>query len=325
MLRREAAGWLARLQSEREPDIEARFRRWRDSDPRNARAFERVSRSYEQAGLLRTSLDVGSRRPAAAIRKPGWRARPALAAAAAIVLLVPVGLLLVRSGSLERVSANQLTLITNVGEIRQVKLADGSILTLDTSTRLDLRIGPSGRSARLDYGRIRLRIAPASQPFVVETSSSAISASGGVIDVEQIGARGRMLVLAGSADVRGSSREEAPKVTLEAGEGATLDPSGPEREVAATLPSDWTRGMLQFDAAPLPDAVALANRYSQRKIILEGDFSSLRVTGAFRAGDTAGLARALAEAFALSLKDRPDGSFELSPGASFAPRKKNGG
>ncbi len=321
MLRREAASWLARLQSGREPDVETRFRRWRDSDPRNGEAFDRVSRSYEQAGLLRHSLNIDSARPELASPKPEWRARPALAAAAAIVLLVPVGLLVVRSGSLPRGSANELTLITNVGEIRQVKLADGSTLILDTSTRLDVRIGRSGRSARLNYGRVRLRIAEANEPFVVETSGGTITVSRGVIDIEQIGSRGRVEVLAGAADVRGLQAKQASGVALEAGESVAVDPLGPERKAAARVAPDWTRGMLQFDGTPLSDAVALANRYSERKIILAGDFSSLRVTGAFRAGDTAGLARALAAAFALSLEQGPDGALELS---RHAPKKKGG-
>ena len=62
--------------------------------------------------------------------------------------------------------------------------------------------------------------------------------------------------------------------------------------------------MLQFDGTPLPHAVGLANRYSERHIVLAGDLDALRVTGAFRAGDTNGLARALAAAFGLSLEHR---------------------
>jgi transmembrane sensor len=79
--------------------------------------------------------------------------------------------------------------------------------------------------------------------------------------------------------------------------------------------------MLQFDGAPLADAVLLANRYSERRILLSPGLGSLRVTGAFRAGDTAGLARALAQAFHLSLNGTADGSLLLSRNGSFSAEK----
>lgn len=55
IVRREAADWLIRLQSERGPDVQRKFDKW-CADPRNVAAFERASRTYEQAALLRQSL-----------------------------------------------------------------------------------------------------------------------------------------------------------------------------------------------------------------------------------------------------------------------------
>jgi transmembrane sensor len=325
MLRREAATWLARLQSGRDPDIESKVLRWRDADPKHAAAFDRVRRSYEQAGLLRHSPIVGSDEHGPAIRKPEWRPRPALAAAAAIVVLVPVGVLLLRGESLPFGGTNAVMLMTSVGEIKHVKLADGSIVTLDTSTKVDVEIGRSRRRAHLKYGRARFRIAPGDEPFVVETPSSTITAQQGVIDVEQAGRKGRVQVLAGAADVRGSDQQQTSRVALGAGESATVNAGGPEQKGIVPSAPDWTRGMLQFDRTSLGEAVALANRYSERKIILAGDYGALRVTGAFRAGDTAGFAKALAAAFALSLQQRPDGNLVLSPTGAPAVQNKRGG
>lgn len=315
MLRREAASWLARLQSGRDPDIERRFLRWRDADPRHAAAFDRVSRSYEQAGLLRHSAFVASGQPEPAIRKPEWKLRPALAAAAAVAFLVPVGLLVFRGGGPLFASTDAMMLMTRVGEIREVTLADGSKVTLDTSTKIDVEIGRSRRSARLRYGRARFQVAEAGAPFVVETANTMISTSHGVIDVEQGARQDRVLVLAGAADVRATDQRQVAPVALGAGETLTVNPGGAERKGVALPGPDWTRGMLQFDATPLADAAAIANRYSERKIMLAGNLGSLRVTGAFRAGDTAGLARALAAAFGLTLEQRADGNLVLSRSA----------
>src|SRR3546814_18999875 len=47
-------------------------------------------------------------------------------------------------------------LITQRGEIRTFRLADGSRATLDTESRLDVAFGDGDRSVRLVTGRVRL-------------------------------------------------------------------------------------------------------------------------------------------------------------------------
>jgi transmembrane sensor len=320
MLRREAAGWLARLQSGRDPDIGRKFQRWRDADPRHGEAFDRVFRTYEEAGLLRLSPNIRSDQPESDIRKPRWKPVPALAAAAAIIVLVPTGIAFFRSGGLPLVGTDSVMLMTSVGEIKQVDLPDGSKVTLDTATKVEVEIGPARRSARLRYGRARFQVVRAGVPFTVEAKSLTVTADAGVIDVERGARQDRVEVLAGAAEARGPGQDDAPPVTLAAGEGVAVNSGGMEQKRIAAPAADWTRGMLQFDGTPLGEAVALANRYSKRHILLIGDLDALRVTGAFRAGDTAGLATALAEAFGLSLENRADGSLALSrKGASRAP------
>jgi transmembrane sensor len=325
MLRREAARWLARLQSGRDPDIQRKFQQWHDDDPRNAAAFARVRGSYEQAGLLRHSPIMNSEVREPARPKAAWRPLPALAAAVAIVVLVPVGVMLLRNGGLAVGGTEAVMLMTQVGEIRQVELADGSKVTLDTATKIDVEIGRSRRTAHLRYGRARFQVAQADTPFVVETPSSTVTTGEGVIDVEQVGGEGGIHVLAGAADVRAVNAGQASAVALGAGQGMTVNAGGAERTSVAVPASDWTRGMLQFDGTPLTEAVALANRYSERHILLIGDLGGLRVTGAFRAGDTAGLAKALAAAFGLSLQQNADGNLLLSRTTSPQAQNKTGG
>ena len=325
MLRREAANWLARLLSARDPDVEARLQQWRNADPRHAAAFDRVRRSYEQAGLLRHSPMASMELHDPPGRHTAWRPLPALAAAAAVVILVPVGLAVLRDGGSLFGGTRAVMLVTQVGEIRQVELADGSKLTLDTATKVDVEIGRSRRSAHLRYGRARFQIAPARAPFVVEAVGTTITAHSGVLDVEQLGGRGRVHVLAGAADVRGSAQSQAEPVTLGVGESATVGSGGTEQADAATAAPDWTKGMLQFDGTPLAEAVSVANRYSRRHVMLAGGLNGLRVTGAFRAGDTSGLAKALAAAFGLALEQSSDGNLILSRRASPGPQNKKGG
>jgi transmembrane sensor len=324
-LRREAAGWLARLQSGRDPNIDSKLKQWRDADPRHAAAFDRVRRSYEQAGLLRHSPIIASERHEAPIRSSAWKPLPALAAAAAIVILVPFGLAVFRDGGSPFGGTEAVLLMTHVGQIRQVGLADGSKVTLDTATKVDVEIGRLRRTALLRYGRVRFQIAPAKAPFVVETTGTTITARNGVIDVEQVGEEGHVRVLAGTVDIRGWAQGQAGPFTLTGGHAATVNSSGAKQTNDVAAASDWTKGMLQFDGTPLAEAVSLANRYSEHHIILVGDLAALRVTGAFRAGDTSGLAKAIAAAFGLSLQKRPDGNLILSRRASSGLQNIRGG
>lgn len=321
MRSREAARWLVRLHSGREPDIGPKFQRWRDSDPRNAATFERIRRTYEQAALLRHSTNVTARGEALGPRTQQWGLRPAFAAAAALFVIVTIGAFLIRAERSAFAGTEAVMLATKVGEIRQVNLADGSRVTLDTDTRINVQISSSRRRALVTRGRARFQIARGSLPFVVETGTAVISSREGVIDVEQGVGRGRLNVLEGEAEVSPSESAQAPQVALRRGQSLTVGPGEAERIELAPAVADWTRGMLEFDATPLADAVLLANRYSQRRIILIGDLGKLRVTGAFRAGDTVALSRAIAAAFGLSLRHGKDGDLVLSPPTSSQDQK----
>jgi transmembrane sensor len=320
MLRREAADWLARLQGDRDPDVERKFEAWRTRDPAHAAAFDRMRGWYDRAGVLRHSPVTMSGPQGHAIERRAGSPRPALAAAAALVILAPLGLVLYRNGGLPSGGTEAVMLMTNVGEIKQVDLADGSKVTLDTATKVEVEVGRSHRTARLKYGRARFQVARADEPFVVQADGTTVSTRQGVIDVEEIGQNRRVDVLAGAAEVRGPN--QAPGSRVGAGHGVTVGAAADARTDMMAPASDWTRGMLQFDRTPLADAVELANRYSNRHIVIDDGLGALHVTGAFRAGDTVGLARALAEAFGLSVRQRPDGSLILSRSPDL---KKTGG
>jgi transmembrane sensor len=320
MQRRQAARWLARLQSGRDPTSEAKFKRWCEAHPENAAAFERVRRSYNQAALLRHSRSLAPGQRERATPASRSRLRPALTAAAALVVLVPVAIMVARGNIWSPADTEAVMLTTRVGEIRQVALVDGSRVTLDTATGVEVEIHRARRNAQVRYGRARFQIVRGSEPFLVEIANTRVATREGTVDVEQVGEESHVQVLAGTADVRRVDERQVSSRTVAAGERVTVTADGTERTALAT-PSDWINGMLQFDRTPVAQAVALANRYSPRHIILAGDVSPLRVTGAFRAGDPDGFAKALAQAFGLSLRRSAEGDLVLSRGRSSPNRR----
>jgi transmembrane sensor len=306
-LRREASNWLARLQSSREGDAELKFRRWYEADRAHAEAFDRVRKSYDSAGLLR-ELGARGERPAAGAGAPRQATRHRFAAAAAIALLLAGALTLTGGRILWPGPTDVLMVTTAVGEIRAVRLADGSRVILDTASSLELEVSRTKRHAVLKRGRARFEIGATSGSFVIEAGAAAVSAPNGVLDIERTAAGTRVEILAGQAEVRTG---EAQKILLGPGKEVTVDRHSLQARDGSKH-HGWTNGMLEFDATPLGSAVELANRYSDRRIVLGPDLDRLRVSGAFRAGDTAGLAKALAAAFGLSLRSAKDGTLILT-------------
>lgn len=321
MLRREAANWLARLQGGDDADVQRKFRQWHDADSRNAAAFESVRRSYDQAALLRHSSAVAHQSEGPKSYVPRRRPRYALAAAVALAVIVPAGLLVLSHGPLAFGGTEVLMLATRVGEIRSVELSDGSRVTLDTATTIEVDMSRSARKARLKSGRARFEIGESARPFVVDAGGTIVETDKGVVDVDRAEAQSRVVMIAGAADVRQPAKRGSDVVRLEAGQAVAETSAGLTRLANVPPAPDWTRGMLQFDGTPIEAAVALANRYSNRQIFIEEKLGELRVSGAFRAGDTDGLAKALAAAFHLSLRRRPDGNLILSREGSPAPQK----
>jgi transmembrane sensor len=321
-VRREAADWAALFH---DPDAEVdreKFERWRAADPRHAEIFARVERGWERSALLAQTRFGRTRRLPE--QRRGWfgpRARYALAAAAVLIVAV-AGLTIASSSVLQRSARPDATeLASQVGEIREMTLADGSTVTLDTDTALRTAFTPNERRLVLSRGRARFDVAhDADRPFVVIAGGSSIAALGTVFDVGIADGRVKVTLLRGTVEVRNtgalSDAGSAPAVQrLQPNQTIAFDASAPlplPRLVSET-DTQWAAGMLAFDETRLADAVAEANRYSTAKIVVaDPALNDLRITGAYRAGDIPGFAQSLAGSLGLRLSKAQD-SLVLSP------------
>jgi transmembrane sensor len=150
-------------------------------------------------------------------------------------------------------------------------------------------------------------------PFVVQAGNATVTSDGSSFDVALEAQQTGIDVVSGRADVRNTNNAASTAQIIRAGEIVAATASGVRQTGAPAGGTQWVRGMLQFDGTPLETAVEVANRYSEHKIVLSGELGQERVTGAFRAGDVPGLAKALAAAFHLSLVRAHDGELFLSP------------
>ena len=305
----EAFDWYGRIADKTDPATKAEFELW-SADPEHAAAFDEIwkadheFREYVQPG----DYEGVARKQLA----KGWGSslHYALSLAAAI-LLIAVATLLTRGNPFTASATEAVMLKTNIGEIREVTLSDGSKVTLDTSTKVEVEFSRSSRKAHLRYGRARFNIAPSAAPFEIVTDDDQIVTAKGTIDVEHQDHEIRVDDLAGTAQLQ-SQEGEATQLTLASGRSAITSPHAPLQAFEVRAAPDWTKGMLQFAATPLGQVVEMANRYSDQRLLLDGNLAQLRVTGVFQAGDNAGLAKSLGLAFSLVVRQTPDGNWHLA-------------
>ncbi|MDF0546581.1 FecR domain-containing protein [Sphingobium sp. H39-3-25] len=304
MARLEAASaWCLRLSEGPLASAEQRaFDAWLDEDPNNLPAFERsvgVWQRYGEASTAPEFIEVRERALATFRRRnrqrwtrrgPGWRVISSIAASIVLILLASLWY-----------QAQPDTYRTGVGERRIVMLDDGSRVSLDAATELDVRMRRDRRELNLVSGRAKFDVAKDPlRPFSVRVGRKLVVATGTSFSVEMVNERIRVILYEGQVavlDVPGSGKATPLRLDRRA---APADQSlKPGRELVAALdqpvaivaPADvprslsWEAGQLVFNDEPLNLAVSRVNRYAAKPIILEGGVGTLQLNGVFNAGD----------------------------------------
>lgn len=302
---KEASDWLARLMAGPSDADRAAFLRWFDRSPAHKEAYEQACATWVEAGMadaasLRRLTEMGDGPAQAAPVTRRWA--PAMALAAAVVLAVFVGTTYFsnRAGIYE----------TAIGERRDVVLADGSRVTLNTGTRLSVR----GRSIQLERGEAYFEVAhDPSQPFIVTTSAGAARAVGTAFDIRSINdARSLIVVTDGRVELTAPSQTP---VQIAAGSAAEYGAPGITPRAVADVDSTlaWRRGRLVFRQAALRDVVREINRYSETPIIIgDPSIEQLEINGVFATDRIPDLVTALTRAGPVRVERRADGAQVLT-------------
>jgi transmembrane sensor len=183
---------------------------------------------------------------------------------------------------------------TGTAERRIVRLADGSQLSLDAGSRVEVRFARHRRDLRLSSGRARFDVAKDPlRPFDVAVGDKIVVALGTSFSVELLQHQlrvvlyeGRVQVLQGPSDSSGQSaegRELTPGHEFWSTVGRQDD-----KVMEADVPRSvsWESGQLSFVNEPLGLAVERVNRYSQTKLVVaDAAAAATRVNGVFNAGD----------------------------------------
>lgn len=332
-----AAHWLSVLSDENCTEAERRqFFSWLRSSGQHVDEFLRLSRLAGRMGQRELWPEADVAELIAAARASGEgnvtpldfspeviTPRPArrtlrwsLAAAAACVFVV-AGLIAGRS-QIEQWLAPEY--VTAVGEQRSITLEDGSVVELNSQSRLRAHFEAHLRAIELLEGEAIFRVSKdPNRPFRVRTGATDIVAVGTAFNVKASDSRTVVTVLEGRVRVNQRAADRSAAATdkaisefeLAVGDQLIVAKAQPAIRVSlrdTEKVTSWTERRLIFEDTPLSAAAAEFARYSPRAIRIEDSaVAERKINGVFDATDPASLAEFLKGDETLNVRNDADG------------------
>lgn len=325
----EAGLWCFRIAEADLDEAEtAQFESWMAASPDHRDAFDRavfVWRSFDGSQATPALLDIRLK-ALEALRGPEaegprwmrrWRLPAAVAATFALILLTSF-MLLRDTGTVYE---------TGIGERRQIVLADGSRLSLDAATRVEVAYTDDRRALTLLSGRAKFDVAKNPlRPFSVAVGDKTVVAIGTSFSVERLRSQVDVVLYEGQVAVMKQAPATAPRSArpaasilldkaLKPGQEMTLpDGNGPIHIAGVDEPRalSWETGQLSFTDEPLGEVVERMNRYSRTNLTVgDAETARLLVSGVFDATDTSSFLEGLAGVFSVRSRTQ-DGKVVLT-------------
>lgn len=293
--------WVLRMLDE--PDLHAEaLADWIAEKPTRQALYAEFMNDVQAAGHAAASFQTHAQPPRQR-QRPWWaKPIPVLAAASILGLLASASMVWQTppqvAPQLQEASPTS-TIITRLGEVRTVLLADGSRAILDTDTVLGVSMATDSRNVRLRRGRARFIVAhDSARPFYVRAGGIQVRATGTVFDVLF---RNNVAVhlIEGGVVIKVSANAAQPPKTIALKPGQILalrHGQNPQSLVISARRSDqqWVSGVKSFDNVPIREVIAEANSYSDTKIeLVPGSLGEREIFGEIDIRDIERVAQAI--------------------------------
>jgi transmembrane sensor len=287
------------------------FAAWLQADDENRQAFDRVDilmADLEAAGEdLRAHFTAPAGLPGESGRhmRARWRAwGPALALIAA-TLVVFVGIGQGWFGGIGGTGTpGRHDYATRIGETRAITLADGSVIHLNTDSKITVALGARTRDVTLDHGEVLFQVTrdPA-RPFIVTVGEQNVRVVGTVFNILRYGGKVTVTVARGVVEVHpartGSAHEAGLSATLVAGHQLVHEDGAPTVQVRKVDPRaalSWREGHRTYDNASLRDIAGDLNRYFPVSVSVQNEaVAALRFSGVLKFDNEQAVLRRLEE------------------------------
>lgn len=290
-----ATEWVARM--DRAPlsaDDDAELKQWLAGDRRRRGAFMRAKAIWmrsESARALGPQYDPNDFQPvvAAPPRRRFMEWSGALAASFVLVVILVATLQMPTAYA------------TAKGEMRTVPLGDGTTVTLNTDTRINVYEEEGQRRIRVVRGEVLIEGAGA-MTTVVDVGEKHLEASAATFVVRKFeGQPAEVLVQDGRVVL--AETAQSPAFPLPPNTSTSL-PEQKEWQLTALSFGQmgrelaWREGKIALQGETLAEAVAIYARYSDTPIVIaDPALADLHVTGLFAVNNPLGFSHAVAEVF----------------------------
>ncbi|WP_243857932.1 FecR domain-containing protein [Janthinobacterium sp. 75] len=302
-VQQQAAEWLTVLMSDEASEAEhAAWQRWRGADPEHERAWQHIEAVSQRFN--------GLHRSAAAQALAGTQQKAVNGKRRQLLAWLGVvaggGMLAAKAGAWDGVRALRADYRTATGERREVVLGDGSVLSLNTGSAVNVRFDASRRLIELLAGEILITSghgAGSGAPLVVATREGQVRALGTRFAVRQQDDYSRVEVLESAVEVR--LRSGGAPLLLAAGRGVAFSRHALDAPHAiGAYAAAWSRGQLIVDDVTLGDFLADLARYRPGVIDCAPAVSQLRLSGVFPLADTQRILNMLPNSLPVQVRSR---------------------
>lgn len=294
----QAAQWIVQLSCDDAAERQAArraFDAWKAADPRHAAAAAGMERLLGQAEAVRANGtgEPGRAALAAALNARSTRGRVKKYAAAALlgVILAAPAWLALQAYPPAWLMAD---LRTGTGQWKTQVLDDGTRISINSGTAVNLRYDARLRALELVQGEILVEVAKdAARPFLVETRDGSMRALGTKFLVSREEGATRLSVLESRVSVqtdaqrRSGSREA---IVVEAGQAVRIRPDGTDPIAAvdaSQIEDGWKQHRLFVHDRPLAEVLDTLARH--RSGLLQYDaqaIAGIRISAVLPLDDT---------------------------------------
>ena len=325
----EAAAWVARFDA---GDVSAKdqaaFQAWLNRSALHREAIAEYGSfwsEFDKLGHLTDAVEVERQLDIQAKRSavlPGAKYWLAACAAAVIVMAVVGGVILreipdrpsAQQASTQHATAPRPSVrqsyATAIGAQKKFTLADGSVVTLNTNSRIDVEIRGHSRDVHLVRGEAYFEVVhDETRPFTVYADRYVVRDIGTAFAVHLLDkCLVNVRVTKGSVEIaapmRGGKASDGAKSlgVVVAGQDIVFGQKIERAEVVSDAELGrklaWRQGQLIYSGQPLADVLADISRYSDIEIELaDPGLRNLPVGGAFRVNQTGAIFAALENNF----------------------------
>lgn len=319
----QASVWISRIDRGLSEDEKTALSHWLNASQGHRRILFELADVWDDMSVLSELQALNSaapKQPSKTFRSHLYRSRHAIAASFVIVglCLTLFGVTPWLSGDSSGQAHAIQRVATAIGEQRDVKLSDGTLVQLNTNSIIQTDFSGNVRRVTLKQGEAHFTVAHDHyRPFIVQAANNTVTAIGTAFNMELTDTDGfELVVTEGKVLVRDLlETEQASDATalinpdiqhdkqlLVSGEKATikgdiserlqLQPDVMQQDLA------WQQGMIVFTGEPLDVALKEIGRYTPVTFkITDEALRDKRVAGYFKVGDISGLLSALKNSF----------------------------